>query len=182
MKSVSYKQETGNTERICTQEGQQGLAQFQSGEFSYYLCASQYSTKHQRDSCTNFCSSFSALFPSLSLFFFFSFFFCCCFFFLSWPPCSIWSSQAKGQIPAAVVAYAAAAAALDLLTHYAGLGIEPVFLCSRGATDQIVPQQELFFFFFLSLKTLFSLFSLFFEILSQNSQPPQHYWIPVCFP
>lgn len=36
MKPVSYKQETGHKERICTQEAPQGPAQFQSPPFFWY--------------------------------------------------------------------------------------------------------------------------------------------------
>lgn len=37
MKPVSYKQETGHKERICTQEAPQGPAQFQSPPFFLVL-------------------------------------------------------------------------------------------------------------------------------------------------
>ena len=56
--------------------------------------------------------------------------------FLSWPPLSIWSSQARDQIRAAV-------ATPDPLTHCAGLGIEPASWCCRDATNPGAPQQEL---------------------------------------
>ena len=44
---------------------------------------------------------------------------------LFWLPCSICSSQARDQIPAAVVTYPAPAATLDPLTHCVGPRIEP---------------------------------------------------------
>ena len=55
----------------------------------------------------------------------------------------MWSSQARDQIQAAVVTYAAALATLDPLTHCAGLGIEPVSWRYRDATDPIAPHREL---------------------------------------
>ena len=54
------------------------------------------------------------------------------FFFHFWPSCSIWSSQARDQLSPAAMP--------DPLTHCAGLGIEPVSLHSRDATDPVGPQ------------------------------------------
>ena len=58
--------------------------------------------------------------------------------FLFWLPHGIWSSQARGQIRAAVATYA-----IDPLTRYAGLGIEPVSWHNRDAVNPVAPQQEL---------------------------------------
>ena len=72
-----------------------------------------------------------------------SFFF---FFFLFQPPHSIWSSQARDQIQAAVVTYAAAVAMLDLLTHCAGLGIKPAVLAlQRHSCITVGTPTHLFF-------------------------------------
>ena len=56
------------------------------------------------------------------------------FLFFFWPPCGIWSSQARDQIQATDA---------RSLTHCAALGSEPSSPCCRDATDQITPQQEL---------------------------------------
>lgn len=57
-------------------------------------------------------------------------------FFLSWPPCRIWSSHTRGEIRAADVTYAVAAARTEP-------GIEPASQCSRDTTNSVAPQQEL---------------------------------------
>lgn len=64
-------------------------------------------------------------------------------FVLIWPPCGMWSSQARYQVWAAVATYTAAAAMLDPLTCCAGLGIEPASWRCRDTVYPIVPQQEL---------------------------------------
>ena len=73
---------------------------------------------------------------SLSLFFFF-------FFFFFWPPCSIWSSKSRDLHSATAATYATAAATLDPLTYCARPGIKSASWSYRGATDSVVPQQEL---------------------------------------
>ena len=53
------------------------------------------------------------------------------------------SSQARGEIQAAVATYTAAAATPDPLTRCAGLGIEPGPWRCRDSSDPIAPQWEL---------------------------------------
>ena len=65
------------------------------------------------------------------------------FFFFSWPPFGIWSSWAQDQIQAAVSTYTVATATLDLLTHCARPGIEPLSSHCRDTANPIVPQWEL---------------------------------------
>ena len=60
---------------------------------------------------------------------------------LFWSPRGIWSSWARDQIQVAFATEATAVAS-GSLTHYAGLGIEPVTHRSQDAAD-LVPQQEL---------------------------------------
>ena len=60
-------------------------------------------------------------------------------FFLFWPPHGIWNSQARDQIWAAVVIYAAAVATPDPLTHCARPGIEPVSWCCKDTANPIAP-------------------------------------------
>lgn len=67
----------------------------------------------------------------------------------------IFGLQRPMEIGAAVMTYNAAAAMLHTLTHCSGLGIEPVSLCCRDATDLLAPQGEfphdfLSFFLFLN--------------------------------
>ena len=57
------------------------------------------------------------------------------FFFLFWLPHSIWSSQARGQIQATVSTYTAAVTTPYPLTHWAGMGIEPVSWCWRNTAS-----------------------------------------------
>ena len=83
---------------------------------------------------------------SFLFFIYFWVFFFFFFFFFFWLLYSIWSSQARDEIWANVVAYSAAMAELDPLTHYVGLGIEPA--SCWGTTDPIAPQWELLFSFF----------------------------------
>ena len=64
--------------------------------------------------------------------------------------CGIWSSCARNHIQAVVVTYTTAAAMPDPLTHCAGLGIEFISWCSRGATDPLVPQWELLNTFYIN--------------------------------
>ena len=60
--------------------------------------------------------------------------------FLSWPPCSIWSSQARDQIWAAVATYAHRCSHTRSSTHCARLGIEPVSQGSRNTAHPILSQ------------------------------------------
>ena len=61
----------------------------------------------------------------------------CFLFFSFWLPHSIWSFWARDAT------YTVAAATLDLLTHCAGLGIEPAFWHCRDTADLVVLQWEL---------------------------------------
>ena len=86
-----------------------------------------------------------------------------------WLPQGIWSSQPRDHMWFAVVTYAAAVAIVDLLTHYAGPGIEPTSWHCRDAADPTVPQQKL-------LSYLFPCSSLLFPFLHwlKNSCDPNH--------
>ena len=64
------------------------------------------------------------------------------FYFILWPPCSIWSAQARDQIQGAIATYTAAAVTSDPLTQCAGPEIKPASWHYRDPTDPIVPQQE----------------------------------------
>ena len=52
------------------------------------------------------------------------------------------SSQARDQIPAAAVTFAAAVAPQDPLTHSAGPGIEPASWQCKDITNLVAPKQE----------------------------------------
>ena len=54
-----------------------------------------------------------------------------------------WSSEARNQIQATVVTYAAAVATIDPLIHCTGPGIQPVSWRYRDAANPVAPQQEL---------------------------------------
>ena len=70
-------------------------------------------------------------------------------FFFSGHPKGKGSSWARDKIWVIVVIYTTAVATLDPLNHCDRPGTEPAYWCCRGAADPIIPQRELFYFYFL---------------------------------
>ena len=96
--------------------------------------------------------------------FYFTLLFKCIFFSFFWPPCCICGSQARDQIPAALVTCATNEATMVPLTHCAS------WRC-RDGTDYVAPQLKLLFLFYF----IIYLFILYFVFLGLH---PWHIEVP----